>query len=398
MAERLTIARINAVKFPAGKVEVRLWDSAVVGLCLRCFSSGGKTWTYRYREGGGGRSAKIRKLKLGSWPTVGIDSARAAARANAGLVAQGNDPAAVRREHRRQERSTLRTLLAIDGPYERHLVARGLVKRTVALATLRRGLAKHMTTDIARLTRRDLVEALDALNDRPGARHELRKHTRGLLEWAVNSGLVQANVLAGMRAAPKTRQQKIEQAAKRRALTDGDIVAVWKAADREGRFGGLVQLALLTGLRRGELAHLRWDDIGTDDRLTVTAERTKTAAIHQVPLTSLMRGIIDRQTRTTSPLIFPSEVTGKAMADWVRPKDRIVREAGVGHWRLHDLRRSCRSLMSRLGVTENIAELAIGHIKGGVSSLYDLEPRWPERIDAFERVSDHIGRLIGRPE
>ena len=78
---------------------------------------------------------------------------------------------------------------------------------------------------------------MDALKDLPGARAELRKNTRGLLEWCVNAGLVQANVLAGMRAAPRTRQQRMDDAAKRRALNDSDIAAVWNAAGRCGPFG-----------------------------------------------------------------------------------------------------------------------------------------------------------------
>jgi len=77
MAEKLTIAKINAVRFREGDGEIKLWDGAVSGLCLRCFPAGGRTWAYRYREGSGGRSAKIRTLRLGSWPAVSIDAARA---------------------------------------------------------------------------------------------------------------------------------------------------------------------------------------------------------------------------------------------------------------------------------------------------------------------------------
>ena len=40
-------------------------------------------------------------LRLGSWPTIGIDDASAAAKAHAALVAAGIDPAAVRQEKRR---------------------------------------------------------------------------------------------------------------------------------------------------------------------------------------------------------------------------------------------------------------------------------------------------------
>jgi integrase len=102
-----------------------------------------------------------------------------------------------------------------------------------------------------------------------------------LLEWAVNSGLAHHNVLAGYRRPPKSKAQKVEEAAKRRALSDTDIVKVWHAADTCGSFGALIRLGLLTGMRRNELANLRWDDV-TADRIVLSAAMTKTA-----PLTCL---------------------------------------------------------------------------------------------------------------
>jgi hypothetical protein len=200
---KLTIARINAAEIPPGKAEIKLWDGAVNGLCLRIFAGGGRSWVYRYRSGGGGRTAKIRTI----------------------------DPAAVRHEQRRSEKATLGSLLAVNGPYERSLKARHIVMVKEILSSLRRGLVKLMPVDIAKLSRRDLVEVLGKLDHLPGAQVELRKHTRGMLEWAVNNGLVFANVLAGMRAAPLTRAQRIQQASKRRALIDSDIIKIWHAAE-----------------------------------------------------------------------------------------------------------------------------------------------------------------------
>ena len=43
MADKLTIARIDSVRVPPGKNEVKLWDGAVPGLCLRCFASGARS-------------------------------------------------------------------------------------------------------------------------------------------------------------------------------------------------------------------------------------------------------------------------------------------------------------------------------------------------------------------
>ena len=152
------------------------------------------------------------------------------------MIAQGHDPVAARREKRRAQRSTLGTPLGgNDGVYERNLRARGIVNISRVLSALRRGLARHMSSDIARLTRRDLVEALDALSHLPGARASLRKHARVLLEWTTNAGLTQANILAGYRLLLKTRSQRIEESSRRRALDDDAIVAVWRAADRQKR-------------------------------------------------------------------------------------------------------------------------------------------------------------------
>ena len=65
---------------------------------------------------------------------------------------------------------------------------------------------------------------------------------------------------------------------------------------------------------------------------------------------------------------------------------------------LHDLRRTCRTLMTRLGVAEPAAELAIGHAPAALLAAYDLDTQWTARVDAFNRVSVHIAKIISRPD
>ena len=47
-------------------------------------------------------------------------------------------------------------------------------------------------------------------------------------------------------------------------------------------------------------------------------------------------------------------------------KARLDRDSGVTGWRLHDLRRTARSLMSRAGVPADHAERCLGHVIGNV--------------------------------
>jgi integrase len=391
---KLTEAIIRAAVVPSDKSQTMLWDSAVVGLGVRCLRGGTKTWVFVYRPSGVGRAVASQTLRLGAWPALSVDDARKAARGHAGNVARGGDPASQRREVRRREQATLRKLLAEDGPYERDLKRRGIVNLKSTLSSLRRGLKRYMNTDVAALTRQDLVSAIAAIaDDRPGAASDLRKHSRTLCEWAVSRGLAPANVMAGLRNQPRTRAERLARASRGRALADGEMHAVWQAAGEFGAFGGIARLGLLGGFRRAELAGLRWSDVGSD-RITLPAEATKTGWEHAVPLTDLTRAVLTAQPRTTSKLVFPSPVNGRRMQGWTKLTARLRRASGVD-FTLHDLRRSCRTVMSRLGVPEDVAELAIGHRRADLVGRYNKDEAWQHRVDAFERVSAHIAALVG---
>jgi kynureninase len=54
--------------------------------------------------------------------------------------------------------------------------------------------------------------------------------------------------------------------------------------------------------------------------------------------------------------------------------------------------------MSRLGVPEDLAELAIGHLRDDLVRRYNKDTAWEGRRDAFTRVSAHVATLIGARE
>jgi hypothetical protein len=45
-------------------------------------------------------------------------------------------------------------------------------------------------------------------------------------------------------------------------------------------------------------------------------------------------------------------------------------------------------------VPEDIAELAIGHQRADLVARYNLDHAWPQRVDAFERVSKHLASIV----
>ncbi|MGB5183598.1 MAG: hypothetical protein WBO12_15615 [Xanthobacteraceae bacterium] len=64
-------------------------------------------------------------------------------------------------------------------------------------------------------------------------------------------------------------------------------------------------------------------------------------------------------------------------------------------WRLHDLRRTARSIMSRY-TTPDHAERVIGHIIGGVRGVYDLHEYADEKRAALEKLARHVEGIVQR--
>jgi integrase len=396
-AEILTeakVIRFVRIGLPTGKPSATLWAAAPKGLGLRLRQGGAASWIYVYRPKGAGRSAVSRTVTIGRQDSLSLRQAEAAAGALAGEVAMNQDPATARRVERAREKSELRLVL---GGFDASLRRRHIVNRTTIMSTLRRGLAPLLTREIASLERKEIVVLVDALEaaGKPGAAQDLRKHARSLLEWAMTKGLTRYNVLAGLRRPRASRAERLGDESKGRALDDDEIRMLWTAAESVGAFGGLIRLAMLTAMRRSELSGLKWSDVH-DDRIVIAAERAKTGARHEIPLTVAMRAVLSTQPRTTSPLVFPGRGDSR-MAGWSKLVPRARAESGVD-FRLHDLRRTVRTLMSRLGVVEEAAEMAIGHVRRGLVGTYNKDSAWAARVDAFARVSNHFIAVVTRSE
>jgi integrase len=394
-AAKLTETMIDKARLGPQQKQDILWDTAVTGFGVRILDGGSKTFWYQYRKAGARRGDASRMVRIGPWPAVSLADARKAARSYAGAVARGEDPAAKKLEAKRRANAALRELLADGGEYERHLKRRHIVNTKVIMSGLRRGLGRLMGKDVAQITREDFVTAITAIEDqgKPGAAADLRKFIHTFCEWCVARGFVKANVMGGLRRPKQTRAEKLAtEARKARALNDAEIIAVWNACEGRGSFGNVVRFLLLSGARRGEIAKLARDQIQSD-RLVLPPLSTKTGERHEVPLTELMRTVLAARPTTLSEFVFSSERTGGVIGGWTKAVEALQHASGVD-FTLHDLRRTCRTLMSRLGVESNIAELAIGHKRTGLERLYNFDEAWRLRCEGFAKVSDHVAQLL----
>ena len=291
---RLTETIVRKATCPADKSEITLLDSEVPGLGLRIRRSGSKSWVFIYKD----KARQTRRPKIGDSPAVSLDDARKAARVMAGQRAQGHDPAQARRD---RTGHAGRRLGAVLTAYAASLERRQVVRRAEALSVLRRGLqaALGANRDLATITRLELVQLVERIEaaGKPGAARELRKHMLGMLTFAVEQGLIQANPLAGLRRRRRTRAQALAPVG--RAFNDVEVAAFWRGtAQLDEPMQGFLRALLLTGLRLHEAALTRWSDIDREAGIwRVPEQRSKTGKPHVVPLTAELEAILDQLPR-----------------------------------------------------------------------------------------------------
>jgi integrase len=66
------------------------------------------------------------------------------------------------------------------------------------------------------------------------------------------------------------------------------------------------------------------------------------------------------------------------------------------HWTLHDLRRTVRTNLSRLGVIQEVAEAVVAHRKQGVVKVYNRYDYLTETRAALEAWSTRLLEIVGR--
>lgn len=400
----LTDPAIRAFEIPKGKTQHYLHDTKEDGLALRLRDTGGKSWVYLYRKPG---DTGTQKFTIGAWPQFKVKDARVAASIKRGEVAKDGDPVKAKREARAVKKATvtLGDLILRDGdqpsPYEQTLLDRKVVNVAVTMSALKRDeMTDHLKTNIKLLKRTDVTSAMAILTKvgKVGAAQDLRKHYRTFLEWCVNEGLTDHNVLAGYQQPKETRAQRVGKRGKGRSLADEEIIKVWKAARHHGAFGLLARTCLLGGPRRSEPAQMLWKKNVMPDRITFDERWTKMGKHHDIPRTALLETVLVKAKsfeRATGDYVFPSSKTGGEIKGWTKLVKALIRDAGTAKWTMHDLRRTLRTIMSKCGYPDDIQRICVGQASKKLDEIYNKDERWIIRKMAFEAAHDYIAELVG---
>ncbi len=191
---------------------------------------------------------------------------------------------------------------------------------------------------------------------------------------------------------------KPDERTRDKILDDGELRAVWKTATAtKGPYGVLVRFLMLTAARRDEARKMPHSELG-DGKWTLPPERHKTGKTSGkkvLPLSRAAQAVL-AELPVLGPYVF--SINGRIpMGGRSSLKAKLDKASGVTGWRVHDLRRTARSLMSRAGVNADVAERCLGHVIGGVRGVYDRHDYLEEMRIAFEKLAEQIEHIVKPP-
>jgi integrase len=278
------------------------------------------------------------------------------------------------------------------------------------LAEMRRVLASELFVGwnekpLAKITRRDVMDALDNLIERGSTvmANRTLAYLRLLFKWSIDRGIIDADPAGGIRKPGAERSRD-------RTLTPEELRAVWQATaptqvNHGDLFANIVKVLILTGQRASEVAGMRWSEIDFVARLwTLGANRTKNHREHVVPLSEPVLEILQERRaeqtarRMKTDLMFTSAGTAP-FSGWSKSKARLDGRAQVAPWTIHDLRRSFVTRASEdLRIAPHIVEAIVNHVSGiraGVAGVYNRALYLDERRTALDAWADYVLRLVG---
>lgn len=373
------------------------------GFMIRVSPTGAKTFYIRYKYNG-----KDKKLALGDYPMTSLATARVKYGEAAKQLHEGIDPAAPPPSLIEETKEADITVAEMAEKYiewsekhhskEWHCIAKTTIKKHI--------LPNIGDRNIASIRKRDAIALMEHIGKSgDGAALNALKIARGIFEYAAQREYIDTSPFTKLvRAIPSLSSKE-----RQRILSDTEIKTVW-----EGVICGVgspdvikaILLVLITAQRPGECAGIRSEEI-EGDWWTIPAERAqKGKRDHRVFLTrtaKLLIGdkkgyafpspklLIDDENGFTLPTPKTGPITPRALPQLITRKDKFY---GLERWTPHDLRRTARTLMARIGVREEEAEAVLNHAKQGVVKVYNLHQYDKEKRLALIKLEKEILKIV----
>jgi integrase len=374
----------------------------VRGLVLLVLPSGTATW-YLHYDVAVGRKRRRRKLKIGRLDDITLADAIAVAERQRPAIRSGADPVA----RRQDERHELTFAELVDERFAKGGPLRPSTERDYRHVLAHDVLPALGVLSAKRVTRDQVVMVINTVAARGATRRAdtARAIIRSIFAFGIDRGLVDSNPAGGLRNRHAYRPREIIAGAEH-------IRTLWEAIEA-GRarmtptIGLIVRLALLTGLRRAELAATRRAELDLESArplLVIPSGRAKNRNLYRVPLSPqaarLFREALGRA--GNEAYVFPGAIPGTHVLPRSVSKamERARDELGIPEVTIHDLRRTVGTRLSELGVPRDVRERILNHggkragnLTDGVYNRYEYDA---EKRAALELWADALDAILGR--
>ncbi|MBA3013777.1 MAG: tyrosine-type recombinase/integrase [Proteobacteria bacterium] len=368
------------------------------GLSIRIMPTGSKSWIFRYTIDG-----TRHRMTLGSYPSITLAEIREIHAKALQEVERGIDPSRKQKEAKANRKASPTVADLLVEFWEEKLIHTPSGKERKRLIE-KDAIPAWGKRKVSEITRRDAVLLIDEVRKRAkvGA-NRLQSILVGMLNFAAERGIIEHSPLSGLRKRPEK--------ARSRVLTDAEISLLWTSLDlasKEVDAFHLTKLALkmilLTGQRPGEVSGMEWGEID-GDTWSIPAHRSKNRQTHTVPLSPLALELLEmaKPYSGETPFVFSSINKGHELPLTTNALSRAIHrhraEIGIDdRFTPHDLRRTVRTRLAELKVTDIVAEKVLGHKLQGILVVYNHHPYGTEKLQAIEQWEKKLRQLVGIDE
>jgi len=370
------------------------------GLYLMLPKRGEPYWMLRYTLAG-----KRRELTLAKSVELSLAEARERAVEAQKEIRSGIDPI---EERKREGRITLRTVSDLFEDWyldlEKRLKHPRIPKR-IFLREVSPSIGGIPIGDVTPMDVRAIIKKV-AGSDRPTIANDTLMYLKQLFNHAIKLGLIKYNPASAFTVTDAGGVEKSRE----RALTVEEIQHVFKVfrenSDSFTRENYLAcAMLLILGVRKTELTEAKWSEFDLKNECwTLPAERSKSGVEIVIPLPpNTVKWLDELKIHACgSDYVFPnrrsskhphmgkdtlnraiSKLFGKEPGRKQQPENKM---GDIAEFTVHDLRRTCRSLMASTGVPGHVAERCLNHKLKGVEGIYDRYDYFDERREALTKV------------
>ncbi len=394
----LTKRTVDALE-PDGKPWIA-WDDKLTGFGVRVHPSGAKSFLVNYRAGNGGRKAPNKRVVVGRFGRVTPDHARRQAQELLGRVAAGDDPAREREEARGLPRLGEACEDYIKSGHRWAASTERGYRRYKALY-----LGDWLSRPIDSITRRDVENRFRLLTERHGEMPAnqclsfLRSvYRRPCVDYEGLRNPVEQWLAAGGRYHRKRRK---------RISSPAEVLPCWRigieATIRNAVHRDVFLFGLYTGMRRGEVMALRWENVDLEAAI-FRVEATKTGVPLELPVTRQLGEILARRRAEGDAVpeklrgwVFPAQTSVSGHVEELQAHYEAIGRAGGAKFWFHGLRNCFITVAVReLMLPRSLTKRLVNHARpGDVTEGYAADWTVEQLRGPAQRVVDRIDEMMG---